>query len=242
MSSSTSMKLPLVLATLGSVAAGLVIAGRRQRTWGASDEEAHRPLPGDDLIRDATQNTRAITVRARAADVWPWIVQLGADRGGFYSYDWLENHFGFLTGGPANLGIRSTDEIVPEWQHRRVGDLVAADSRGIGGWYVTTVEPGRALVMLMAAVKHAKPARRDEPPFLEFSWAFVLHERPDATRLIVRERVAVGGPHPIAGRIAATPIGLVSFVMTRRMMIGIKQRAERGLRERTESLERVAAP
>lgn len=194
--------------------------------WGASMREARLALPGDELIPGATQITRAVTIEAPAADVWPWIVQLGGDRGGFYSYDWLENHFGFIGGGPANLGIHSAERIVPEWQDLRVGDLVAADAQRRGGWYVVSVDPGRALLLRMADVEHERPARRDEPPFMEYTWAFVLEERRDGTtRLLVRERVALGASRVL--RVAGPAIGRVSAVMTRKMLIGIKHRAER---------------
>jgi hypothetical protein len=209
---------------IGGVLLGAVAAYRRQRTWGASSDEASRVLPSDELISDATQNTRAITVDAPPDAVWPWIAQLGGDRGGFYSYDWLEDHFGFFMGGPADLGIHSADRIVPGWQDRSVGDLVASDASGFGGWYVASIEPGRSMVLQMADVKRGEPTRRDEPPYTEFTWAFVLDERrAGTTRLIVRERVGIGNP---LMRVAALPIGLVSFMMTRKMLIGIKQRAE----------------
>ncbi len=83
--------------------------------WGATGEEAREGLPGDELVAEpATQVTRAITIRAPRDVVWRWVVQLGADRGGFYSYDWLENLF--------RLGIHNADRVVPEWQHRAPAD------------------------------------------------------------------------------------------------------------------------
>jgi hypothetical protein len=88
-------------------------------------------------------------------------------------------------------------------------------------------EPNRALVLQMANVKHGVPARRDEPPFVEFSWAFILGEgTAGITRLIVRERAALGGS--LFVRLVAPMIGVISSVMTRRMLIGIRRRAERG--------------
>lgn len=212
------------LATTGAVVGGM-FAAKRQRTWGATCKEASEHLPGDDLLAEATQGTRAITIEAPLEEVWAWIVQLGGDRGGFYSYDWLENHFGFVMGAPANLGIHSADHINPGWQERAVGDLVASDAYGLGGWYVVAIEPPYAMVLQMADVKKGRPARIDRPPFMEFSWAFVLSELPEGgTRLLVRERVngRTGGLAAIVRRV----FGLVSFVMTRRMLIGIKQRAE----------------
>ena len=107
-------------------------------------------LPGDDLVPDpAEQNTRAIEIDAEPSSVWPWIIQIGADRGGFYSYEWLENLFG--------LGIHNSDVVVNQWQHRTVGDLVFADAKGSGGWYVMEVRPGEALVLQIGDVRAGRP-------------------------------------------------------------------------------------
>src|SRR5919106_317233 len=134
--------------------AALVAYRRKVRPWherwGATDEELSLPLPGDELIAEpAGQTTRGITIDAAPEDVWPWVIQIGADRGGFYSYDWLENLFG--------LDIHSADEVVPEWQQRAVGDLMHADAKGSGGWYVMEVRPNEALVVKMANLKESRP-------------------------------------------------------------------------------------
>ena len=207
----------------GAAVLGAAVAAYRgvvrpwHERWGATDEEARDRLDGDELVADpARQCTRAITVGAPRAEVWPWVVQLGADRGGFYSYDWLENLFG--------LGIHSADRIVPEWQERAPGDLVQADARGRGGWYVMEVRPDELLVLKVADVAAGRPIRRDEPPRWEFLWTFALRERPDGTtRLLVRERTAFDST---ATQLAMSPVGFISFVMSRKMMQGIKARAE----------------
>ncbi len=210
----------LVYATAASAAAAFgyrrVLRPWHER-WGATDEEVHAALPGDDLLADpATQSTRAITVRAPAGQVWPWVVQLGADRGGFYSYDWLENLF--------RLGIHSAGQVVPDWQQRAVGDLVYADAAGTGGWYVKQVVPSEVLVLQVANVPAGRPARRDEQLRWEFLWTFATKDQGDGTtRLLVRERVGFGST---ATRLLMSPIGLVSFVMTQKMMRGIRARAE----------------
>lgn len=189
--------------------------------WGATDEEVRAPLPGDDLVVEpASQRTRAITVRAPASRVWPWVIQLGADRGGFYSYDWLENLFG--------LGIHSADRVVPEWQERAVGDLVYADAAGTGGWYVMQVVPEEVLVLQVANVAAGHPLGRDEQLRWEFLWTFATQDQGDGTtRLLVRERVGFGCA---ATRVLMSPVGLVSFVMTQKTMRGIKARAESAVR------------
>jgi hypothetical protein len=98
------------------VAASYPLFGRRwQLSWGATEPESHAALPGDELLGSADLTaTRAISIRASADGVWPWIAQLGQGRGGFYSYDLLENLVG--------CDIHSSDRIVPEWQHVEVGD------------------------------------------------------------------------------------------------------------------------
>jgi hypothetical protein len=209
--------LPLV-----ALAAALAAAYRRfvdpwQRRWGATDAELAAALPGDELIAaPAGQITRAIGVAAPPETVWPWVIQIGADRGGFYSYDWLENLF--------RLGIHSAERIIPEWQERAVGDLVHADAAGGNGWYVMDVRPPHALVLEMANVREGRPFRREETPFMEFTWAFVLTAADDGgTRLLVRERVAFGSA---LARALLGPVGLVSFAMTRKMLCGIRGRAE----------------
>lgn len=192
-----------------------------QMRWGATDDEIAMDLPGDELVAGpADQLTRAISINAPPEEVWRWIVQLGADRGGFYSYDWLENLCG--------LGIHSADAVVAEWQKRSVGDLVAANSARTGGWYVADLRPNDVLVLQMADVRNGRPADRTQPPGWEFVWTFAL--RPDgngATRLLVRERVGFASPYVKA---VFAPMGIVSFVMTHKMMLGIKARVESGER------------
>src|SRR6266545_4849315 len=106
----------------------------RYLRWGATDQEVRDPLAGDDLIRNADMvATRAITIHAAADRVWPWIAQLGQGRGGFYSYDWLENLVG--------CDIHSADRIVREWQDVAVGDEVKLHPEV--GLEVAALEPGR---------------------------------------------------------------------------------------------------
>jgi hypothetical protein len=183
----------------------------------AEPDERTRTLPGDELIAPpASQTTRAISIDASPADVWSWVIQLGADRGGFYSYDWLENLFG--------LDIHSASRIVPEWHHREIGELVHANRKGSGGWYVSIATPGEALVLQLANVKAGRPLSRDEGLGWEFTWTFAVFPIDGGgTRLLVRERTAFTRR---VTRLVMSPIGLVSFVMTRKMLLGIKQRAE----------------
>ena len=190
---------------------------RQKRGWGASADEARLLLPGDELVAPpAAQVTRAVTINAPVEQVWPWVIQLGADRGGFYSYDWLENLF--------RLGIHSATRVVPEWQTRQIGDLVFANRGGTGGWYVMEVVPDSALVLKMADPKQGRPARRDAGLGWEFLWTFAVRPLPDGrTRLLVRERTGFGRR---LLRFLMAPVGVVSFLMTRKMLLGIKRRAE----------------
>src|SRR5512132_2606280 len=198
-------------AVIGGAAAYLLVVRPWQLRWGATDEERDATLPGDDLIPtpDLTA-TRAITVHAPADQVWPWIAQLGQGRGGFYSYDVLENLVG--------CDIHSADRIVPQWQEVKVGDQVKLHPEvGLG---VAVVEPGRALVLRGGVPMGAVP-----PPY-DFTWAFVLRERPEGTtRLLVRERYAY--TKRWAGFLVE-PVAAVAFVMSQRMLRGIRDRAERG--------------
>lgn len=198
-------------AIIGSAAAAYLLAVRPwQLRWGATDEELDATLPGDDLLPNPDlMATRAITIDALADQVWPWIAQLGQGRGGFYSYDALENLVG--------CDIHSADRVIPQWQDVKVGDQVKlAPEVGLG---VTVVEPGRALVLRGGVPMGAAP-----PPY-DFTWAFVLREQPDGTtRLLVRERYACiqrWAPFLIE------PVEVVSFLMTQRMLRGIRDRAER---------------
>ena len=200
------------LIALGSAAAAAIafLRGRYLR-WGATDEEAYMALAGDELLPDADLTaTRAVTVRAAAAGVWPWIAQLGQGRGGFYSYDFLENLVG--------CDIHSADRVVPEWQDIKVGDQVKLHPEvGLG---VAVVEQGSALVL-----RGGVPMGTVPPPY-DCTWAFVVREQPDrTTRLLARERYVY--TQRWAGFVVE-PVAVVAFVMTQRMLRGIRDRAERG--------------
>ena len=177
--------------------------------WGASRNEARWPLPGDDLIPSPTWSyTHAITIDAPRSVVWPWLVQMGQARGGFYSYTALENLVG--------CGIRNVEEIRPELQMLGVGDTIRMHRSGVGPW-VTMLEPGRALVL--GGEPDARGSRA--------TWSFHLLSRGDGTtRLVERGRNLVGrGPlaRLLHGPYVIDPVG---FVMSRRMLRTIKRLAE----------------
>ena len=178
--------------------------------WGTTRAERMMTLPGDDLVPDARYRVdHGVTIRAPADSVWPWLVQIGQDRGGFYSYAWLENLVG--------ADIHNADRIHHEWQRLQPGDLVRATPPdylggrlGEPGWRVLDVVPGRAIV-------------------LENWGAFVLHPVDSmTTKFFVRTR---GDGVPSLLSVLLGPINLfvfepAHFIMQREMMLGIRDRAE----------------
>lgn len=208
-------------------------AGIRQwrASWGVDREEATRSLPGDDLVNAAqSADTRGITIEAPADVVWPWLVQMGYERGGWYSIDQLD------------VRGKSANRIVDEWQALAVGDVVPTHPGG--GFAVKVLEPGRALVLYANSATMQPPdvANPDKVPtglaasgaFMsatpsEFaaSWSFVL-EPIDArrTRLIERVRYWSAEGNPVSN-LALRVLGFGVFVMMQRQMLGIRSRAER---------------
>ena len=168
--------------------------------WGATDAEVRATLPGDELLEDADGvATRAITIAAPASDVWPWIAQMGpAPRGGAYTYDWIENLL--------RLGMHSVDRVLPEYQDPQVGDTLGY---GKNHMRFELIEPERALAM-----------RSDDGNWV---WSFVLSEQDGNTRLISRNRFRLPS---LGAKIGMLPMEPGSLVMERKMLHGIKQRAE----------------
>jgi hypothetical protein len=169
-------------------------------TWGATEAEAASRLPGDELLEGADGvATRAIAIDAPAAAVWPWLAQMGpSPRGGAYTYDWIENLLG--------LDMHSVDRVLPEFQRPRVGDTIGYGSNRMR---VERVEPERVL------------ASRSQDG--NWVWAFVLDEHDGRTRLISRNRFRLP---TLAARLGMLPMEPASLVMERKMLQGIKQRAE----------------
>jgi hypothetical protein len=173
-------------------------------TWGATAEEAARPLPGDDLLDPADiVATRAIGIDAPPSAIWPWLVQMGPGRAGAYTFDWIENLFG--------LNMHSADRIHPEWQSLDVGEILRS-REDRPGMRVEILEPERML------------SNRSEAG--DWVWTFVLEPQNGSTRLISRNRIAM------KGAAAGQHLGMLvmepgSLVMERKMLLGIKQRAER---------------
>jgi hypothetical protein len=210
------MTAPIVLAlgTLILVLGALYVAVARPRInqWGANGQEHQATWPGDQLVtRPSFVWTNAITIQAPAAHVWPWLVQLGQGRGGLYSYDWLENFIG--------CDVHSADRILPAFQTPlRVGDRVIRMARYAPCNPVALFEPPHALVLGHIKDTHAELAAGHA----RSTWAFLLQPiDQDSTRLLIRCR---------GNSLMARLQGPVQFVMQRKLMLGIKQRAEGSLR------------
>lgn len=211
--------LPAALAAAALAAYPLALRPSFLR-WGATDEDVVRPLPGDHFVKDPPyQSTRAITIRATADRVWPWLAQMGQGRGGLYSYDWLEKLVG--------CDIQSVDRIIPELQELRVGDkvrLVPEDYPVPLAFDVAEIEPGRALVLRTPG----DPATNVAAGFPDASWAFVLEQLENGTtRLIVRWRADYKRGDAMAALWNHYGVEPVHFLMEQRMLRGIKERAER---------------
>ena len=206
-----------------AVGAGLayaVLLRPRLLTWGATRAEAIAALPGDDLVRDRWQTTRAITINATAEDVWPWLVQMGFCRAGWYSYDWLERVIG---AGDFAEG-RSARSVLPQFQSLAVGDSVPLSADG--GMTAAVVDPPRALVLRMAmSMLTGAPARDGDHAVLDWSWAFVLVPAGSrSSRLLVRVR-ADYRPRAL-GMLFPLLLEPVHWLMERAMLRGVRQRVD----------------
>ncbi len=203
-------KIGLGLAILGGASLGVYLRFIRpwQERWGATDEEVRRPMPGDDLVvQPILQGTRAVTIKARPEEIWPWLVQIGQGRGGFYSYTWIEKLLG--------LDITNTNRILPAFQHLEVGDEIP----GLGAT-VKAIEPNRLLVLAASTSVVEKTGT-------EGTWVFGLYPLDEEqTRLVTRNcaRWPLFTPRGILWLLLLDP-GIV--VMMRKMLLGIKQRAEK---------------
>lgn len=238
------MRNRIIIGSAIAAASWLAFVATRQwwRTWGVVPDESTKPLPGDDLVPDAqASDTRGITIEAAPDRVWPWLVQMGYGRAGWYSYDQLDQRG------------RSADETVEAWQDLAVGDIVPTHPGG--GFEVAVLDPGRALVLrsdtaLVTAQAEAAEAAghgletatpgvqlsgamlSGTPQQFAASWAFVLEPLDGGrTRFIERFRVWFGSEQP--GSTLVMPlVGFGVVVMMHKQMVGLRERAERFARAR----------
>ena len=201
-----------MLAAALTLAVGYWFPVRRWMSrWGTTPEEVARVMPGDAVIANPTHSAmQSVTVNAPPADIWPWLVQIGYQRGGLYSYDWLDRLFGFLDGPSAT-------RILPEFQQLTVGDKITWRPTGtFAGRVELTVavlEPLRALALSYQGLG------------MEWMWQFGLYPLDNEhTRLVTRgtERTPNTPTFWLGMRIMEP----TSFVMTTRMLLNLKERAE----------------
>ena len=192
---------PAIAAVAITAALSYSLVRRQILTWGATGDEASARLPGDELLEEADGvSTRAIAIDAPAGSVWPWLAQMGpSPRGGAYTYDWIENLLG--------LDMHSVDRVLPEFQRPEVGDTF---SLGSNQMQLARVEENRVLSW-----------RSQDNNWV---WTFLLDEHDGVTRLISRNRFRLP---TLMTRLAMLPMEPASLVMERKMLLGIKARAER---------------
>jgi hypothetical protein len=170
--------------------------------WGATAQEARGEAAGDDLMPGPDiVATRAVEIDAPPSAIWPWLVQMGPGRGGAYTYDWIERRLG--------IDIRNSDRIIPEFQHLKVGDEIPMPGYAMR---VERLDPGRALVF-----------RSSNQAWV---WSFELRPVNGHTRLISRNRFDTSAL-AVKDKLAYPVIEPGSWVMERKMLLTIKQRAER---------------
>jgi hypothetical protein len=192
----------VAMAVGAATAAYLLFIRPWQLRWGATDEELERPMPGDEVVERPTFNaTRAVTIAARPEEIWPWIVQMGVTRAGWYSYDLLDN-----------LGRPSARGILPQFQNPMIGDVIPMSPDGKQGMYVKDFEQDRW--MLWWDGKGG------------MSWVWGLYPVDEArTRLITRVRLHYDWRSPSI--LFHMLVEFTDIVMMRKSMLGIKERTER---------------
>jgi hypothetical protein len=177
----------------------------RQLRWGATDAEVKRAMAGDELVTNPIHvTTRAVTIRAERADVWPWLVQMGYGRGGMYSYDFVDRVMGILD-------RESSWQIMPEYQQLEAGDVIPMGSGP--SWPVAVVEPCRSMVLHI------------QEPGVHVTWSYLLEEFGwRRSRLVLRVRTWLEITPQIVPLLAVMDPG--EFLMVRKHLLGVKARAE----------------
>ena len=186
--------------------------------WGATEAEVRRALPGDELLPNPKFSaTHAITIHAPVAEVWPWLAQIGQGRGGFYSYTWIENLLG--------CDIHNADRVHPEWQNLKAGNPILLHPK-IPPVPAAIVEPGRVIV-LHGETRQRPPSNLVKPgDYVTTTWTFYIEPVDEhITRLIERFRSDYNSTprNAFFNHVILEP---GSFIMERKMLLGIKARAE----------------
>jgi hypothetical protein len=193
------------VATLGAATTYLSVGRKPCLTWGSTELDAKRTMPGDELLEDPDiLSTRAISIDALPSAIWPWLVQMGSDKGGVYTYDWIENLFG--------LKMHSANEILPQFQNLQIGDIEPLGTKG-PRLRVAIIERERALVL------HSEDGN--------WIWTFGLYPTIEGRTLLVsRNRIALHGASVLTRLAYVLIMEPGSLIMERKMLLGIKQRAE----------------
>jgi hypothetical protein len=209
-------------------AAALAVAGwyatlyRLGQTWGATAQEQRQPLAGGELLPEARAlTTHAITIAAPAAAVWPWLVQMGWGRAGWYTYRWVDRLL-FPANGP------SADQFLPQHQQLAVGDRVPDGPPKADCWFtVEQLEPDRLL--MLRSTRHLPTSWRQRGLAAEWIWSWHLDEpAPGRTRLVQRNRMRLD-PWWFERGFLATIIP-ADFIMARSHLRGLRRRAEASTR------------
>jgi hypothetical protein len=187
----------LSLAT-ASILVSLYVYRQWALNWGATEEEINRSMTGDDLAIDPTFNaTRAVTIHALPEEIWPWIIQIGYKKAGFYSYDRLDND-----------GIPSAERIIPKYQDLKAGDLIPMSRESFAE--VAILEPERFMLLVF-----------QDGEWTNNTWAWGLYEQDEEhTRLVTRLRVGQ------SSAVSGIMLDFFEIIMMRKCMLGIKSRAE----------------
>jgi hypothetical protein len=193
----------------------------KYQKWGSTKEELQRELPGDELVKNVKGwYNHAITINATPANVWPWIAQLGQNKGGFYSYELLENIVGSK--------IHNADDIVPKFQDTVIGNNVAMTPKA-APYIVTAIEPGQVFVLQLRVNLQTQETVDNTQPlpakYQDSSWVFFLEETTEGTtRLISRSRNDWNQSK--TNTFIYGMFGVISQAMDRKMLKGIKKRSE----------------
>lgn len=202
----------LVVLTVLMVVTNLWVVWPWMQTWGATEAEINASLPGDDIVTDANiRTTKAITINAPPEAIYPWLLQIGVDRGGMYSYDWLENIFG--------LDVHTAERIVPAWQEVQIGDFWRFTPEDYAlnpgpGLYVQELLEDEAVLLCFGIEGQQEEGCID-------SWQFILDPQANgSTRLLLRSNMAIEPQLPIKQTYA------IQFIMERKMLLTLRERVE----------------